>query len=386
MDLPDHSQPRPFLGLSILGFCLLAFVIQTEVTQYLQKNLDFKSPYFILWFSHSFYMLVFPLDMISRKVLGKSSFKRSYESLQEQIEGLEREGLGESHDLQGNLFYFGRIVFVISLALTSGAYLWYIAVGLTSMSSLTAIYNTSCFFAYLFSVYGGLESFNRMKALSVILSIIGVVIITAFGESTGQQASFVGNLFGAISAVLIGLFEVIYKKFAVSSKSPTSLMANFVTSYIGMVTFGLFWLPLPFLHLTGLEPFSFPVGSSLTLLMVNALMGVLYNAGLMLLISVTSPVFASVGVMTTIPVIAVVDSIFLKKSLTSNVLLGGAVIALGFLVLTRETLAEHSTKTRLLRDQTDLPEDEATMPDNSHGYSQVLPQDDSPESTHVGYS
>ncbi|KAI0221666.1 hypothetical protein L0F63_000488 [Massospora cicadina] len=386
MDLTDFSRRRVLFGLSILGFCLLAFVIQTEVTQYLQKTLDFKSPYFIF---HSFYMLVIPLDWAYRMVRNKSSLKKTYGSVQEQVEGLEREVRGDALPLQGNLFYFGRAVVLITSALTLGAYLWYVAVGMTSMSSLTAIYNTSCFFAYGFSVYGGLEAFNKVKAFAVVLSVVGVVIISLLGEGAdgGPRSTIAGNMFGVASALLIGLFEVLYKKYAVSKTSPTALLANFVTGYIGMVTFSLFWLPIPFLHLAGVEPFALPTGIGLTFLMVNAVMGVLYNAGLMLLISITSPTFASVGIMTTIPVIGMVDSILLKKRIPLAVWLGGFVIILGFLILTRETLAEETRRTRQLNSHglEDEPSS-LSLPEDGHQYSQILSQSDPTRRTGKAYT
>ncbi|KAJ9062357.1 hypothetical protein DSO57_1011707 [Entomophthora muscae] len=331
---------RHILGISVLGFCLIAYTIMAEVSQYLQKSLHFTSPFFILWYSHSFYLLIFPIDLVIRKVFMGIDFSSSISSVRSQVEGIEKE-YDDAYSRRGSLVYFGRFVLLVAVTLTMGAYLWYVAIGLTSMASLTTIYNTSCFFAYVFSVYGRLEPFNKQKAFSVIISILGVVVITTFGaRDENTHDSFKGNVVVLASAVLIGLFEVIYKKYTVSEKAPTILQSNFTSSYIGLITFGLLWFPLPLLHYLEIEQFQIPDSTSLLLLTVNALMGVAYNAGLMVVISMTSPVFASVGIMVTIPLITCVDGIILAEIPGANVWIGGFIIALGFVILTHATINE----------------------------------------------
>ncbi|KAI9299232.1 hypothetical protein K502DRAFT_345384 [Neoconidiobolus thromboides FSU 785] len=339
----NPSNRRFFVGLLLLGFCLIAFLVQTEVTQALQKEFDFKNPYFILWFSHSFYMLVYPLDLLFKKIVKSKNIRDSHNKIKSEVEGLEREHFDSSNRFFNGSFTLLKAVILIACVLTLGAYLWYVAVGLTSMSSLTAIYNTSCFFAYLFSVLFKLESLHILKSISVGLSILGVIIISVFNsepDSNERKSSIIGNSIAIISAILIGLFEVLYKFYAVSVKNPTTSLSNYITSYIGFITFTLLWIPIPILHIIGLEKFALPSLTALPLLMTNALMGVLYNAGLMAVITLTSPVFASVGVMITIPLVSLVDSALLGLVIPWNSWLGGSIIFLAFILLTRATLQE----------------------------------------------
>lgn len=60
-----------------------------------------------------------------------------------------------------------------------------------------------------------------------------------------------------------------------SSSLPLALHANFLTSLIGAATLLLFWIPIPFLHWTGLEEFELPYGHFM-LLAVICTMGATY--------------------------------------------------------------------------------------------------------------
>ncbi|KAJ2842814.1 hypothetical protein IWW36_005771, partial [Coemansia brasiliensis] len=72
--------------------------------------------------------------------------------------------------------------------LNASAYLWYVAVGLSSMSKVTAIYNTSCFFAYLFSVLLLGDRVQMIKCAAVVVSIIGVVFMALVDPHSDDDA------------------------------------------------------------------------------------------------------------------------------------------------------------------------------------------------------
>lgn len=63
---------------------------------------------------------------------------------------------------------------------------------------------------------------------------------------------------------------------------PFGLHPNLITSIIGLLTFAVLWIPLPFLHITGLEPFALPP-DFLTVISIAgiALGGMVFNAGFM---------------------------------------------------------------------------------------------------------
>lgn len=288
---------------------------------------------------------------------------------------------------------------LLSIALNLPSYLWYAAMGWITPAEITAIFNTSCFTAYIFSIILLGEQSNALKLLAVTLSFVGVSMIS-FGTDDGNEPSsadgkdakahFMHVLFAFVTflgAVIFGLYEVLYKKYAsidkihtekidqecnindleiafdenddshessaVNSPSNSTLttasqhlhhvpiqqdsysliifLANQYTAWIGLSTLLLEWTPLVPLHYLGLETFSLPPNTYFFLLIsVNAAMAFSYNALFLLSIVMTSPVFAAVMVMMTIPLTAVIDSIFRHAYFGIWELFGTGLICIGF--------------------------------------------------------
>jgi drug/metabolite transporter (DMT)-like permease len=190
-------------------------------------------------------------------------------------------------------------LFAISICLP--AYIWYIAVNLIAMANLTAIYNTSCFFAYVFSILLLGESLKSEKVIAVVLSIFGIVIMSINeddGDNTFKDGGvhegygyefLAGNLIACVGASLYGLYEVLYKKYA-SPPIPSGLFANTLTGLMGVFTFLVLWIPIPILHIAGIESFALPSARTFGYILLNASAGVFFNASFMFAIALTSPV------------------------------------------------------------------------------------------------
>ncbi|KAJ1795112.1 hypothetical protein GGH19_003671 [Coemansia sp. RSA 1807] len=244
----------------------------------------------------------------------------------------------------------GRMTLLAALLvglLNASAYLWYVAVALTSMSKVTAIYNMSCFFAYLFSILLLGERVQIAKCAAVAVSIVGVVLMALVGSGSGadaavtpaaRNAELMGDALALTCACGIGLYQVLYKKYAVPRDFHSLFAVNFMTSMLGLCTLMLFWIPVPIFHITGIERFHWPTRAQMLLILANALAGVAYNGCFMIALALTSPLFAAVGVMLTIPAMAVVDMTMQGHVLDWNVFAGGAAILTGFCIL---TLAEY---------------------------------------------
>ncbi|KAJ2821007.1 hypothetical protein IWW50_004821 [Coemansia erecta] len=239
--------------------------------------------------------------------------------------------------------------------LNSSAYLWYVAISLTSMSKVTAIYNMSCFFAYLFSVLLLGERVQASKCAAVVVSIVGVVLMALAGpgaeatddDAAAASAAYTSELLGDALALTcacgIGLYQVLYKKYAVPRDYHSLFAVNFMTSLLGLCTLVLFWVPVPVFHVIGIEYFHWPTRAEALLILANALAGVFFNGGFMIALALTSPLFAAVGVMLTIPAMAVVDMAIQGHLLAWNVFAGGGAILAGFCIL---TLAEYRDTVR----------------------------------------
>lgn len=87
---------------------------------------------------------------------------------------------------------------------------------MTSMANLTAIYNTACFFAYLFSILLLREKIVANKVLAVFLSLAGVAVISLTTRGSGdgksvdgkQAYSIAGDVLALVGAALYGFEEV----------------------------------------------------------------------------------------------------------------------------------------------------------------------------------
>lgn len=144
-----------------------------------------------------------------------------------------------------------RQIVLITCALTFAGSTWYIAVNLTTPSDLTAIYNCSAFFAYVFSIFMLHERPRGDKIFSVVVAIIGVLIV-AYGDkgnvTKGEEVQaadrFLGNIIIGIGSVLYGFYEVLYKKMACPpegvSATRSVIFANTIGSCLGFIT--LVWL------------------------------------------------------------------------------------------------------------------------------------------------
>jgi drug/metabolite transporter (DMT)-like permease len=162
-----------------------------------------------------------------------------------------------------------------------------------------------------------------LATLGVLAVVYGGSTIDEEGAASTSLTSMIfrpsaplaGDILTLIASVGYGLYQVLYKKYAAlpndpelapehdlysslpSEDDPSSFSArtddamqpppfglhpNLLTSLIGLCTFVLLWIPLPFLHWTGIEPFAFPKdGKTVFTIAGIAFSGVLYNAGFM---------------------------------------------------------------------------------------------------------
>jgi drug/metabolite transporter (DMT)-like permease len=139
-------------------------------------------------------------------------------------------------------------------------YIWYIALGSTTVGQVSAIFNTSCFFTYIFSLWILKQKSESRKLLAVVSSVLGILVITledtpwsfsdaenvgdlsttdaaavashtaSAGSSEGETglvlSAMWANALLALSAVCYGLYEVIFAKYSTPSTTPDSADRN----------------------------------------------------------------------------------------------------------------------------------------------------------------
>lgn len=323
---------RTVLASVMLAICIITFVIQTELAQYIQKTTNFSKPYFILYISHSCYVLMIPLQLLleyiklERKHNLIQDIKKILKTSQRSVENSTRELQRQiQRSNQSPNIFIVKTSLLLAILLTLPAYIWYLSVNLTSMSNLTAIYNTGCFFAYFFSIIMLHDRVVGSKVAAVMLCMLGVFSMAYWPsedpliDDDQNTGTWVGILVSSVGAALYGFYEVYYKKYATPSE-PTIFFANMITGMIGLVTVFILWIPIPLLHWTGIEIFVCPDATTFGYILATALMSVIYNATFMAVIALVHPVFAAVGVMLTVPAVAITDVLVFQIQLETYLL------------------------------------------------------------------
>ncbi|KAF8905564.1 hypothetical protein CPB84DRAFT_1771726 [Gymnopilus junonius] len=386
-----HSQvlPTPHvdgrLAVGLFVFTLLAFVAESQLTQHVQTTLAYRQPFFLFYLVHSSFSLIFPLHLLY--LLATTDYTTV--SL---LRGLSLAIANHLAPGQKSTSYrfprakFIRLILGCTLGITCPALLWFIAVSLASMTDVTAIWNTNAFFAYLISVKLFKLQWEARRLLAVVLATLGTVAVV-YGGSTAPvdkepsksgistttslgfrpSAPLIGNLLTLLASFGYGLYQVLYKIYAALPSDPEvaadiayeqipdeddntisvdpheavypppfGFHPNLLTSLMGLCTFLVLWIPIPFLHWSGKEPFRLPP-NLLTVLSISgiALSGVIFNAGFMVLLGVWGPIIVSVGNLLTIVLVLISDVLFGAgiEVVTFWSLLGSGVIVLAFGVL-----------------------------------------------------
>ncbi|KAK9467024.1 hypothetical protein V1512DRAFT_144440 [Lipomyces arxii] len=357
--LGDISHKRRYIYSAVsLVVALAAFVMQTEAVTYIEQDLKFQKPIFMLYVTHSSWIIMFPLQLIFLNFLSpRHSFSYIFTKHQRVVTSTLDVIASRNNAKVSPLRYLIRTVIFITFALTIAGSTWYISENLTTPSDVTAIYNCSAFFAYVFSVPILKERFNWVKTFSVVLAIIGVLIV-AYGDSLsilssnnetlspGEEASnrLFGNIIIGVGAVMYGLYEVLYKRFAcppptVSARRAT-LFANVFGSCVGLFTLTCLWVLLPILHILGVEEFEVPKGETLLILIFSVLANVAYSGSFLILMSLTSPVISSVAALLTIFLVALTDWFLFEAPLDLGTIVGGLTIAVAFALLAASSWRE----------------------------------------------
>ncbi|KAG1124530.1 hypothetical protein G6F42_009543 [Rhizopus arrhizus] len=316
-------KSRSVLATVMLTICIITFVLQTELAQYVQKTTNYSKPYFILYISHSCYVFMIPLQLIAEYIQHNHSHQHT------------------SKDAT----LYQRFIETCFLLASS----------LKQVMSVRSIDSTSLHLVPQrqphFHVKSHCHLQHRLliaaKVGAVMLCMAGVLAMACWpqqevndGENILQPEGtfgkeWIGIAVASVGAALYGFYEVYYKKYA-SPTQPTILFANTITGIIGIVTFLLLWIPFPLLHVTGIETFELPDLSTFGYILAIASMSVIYNATFMAVIALVNPVFAAVGVMLTVPAVAITDVLVTGVMVPASTIVGSALILIGFYILNKQ--------------------------------------------------
>ncbi|TEA21654.1 putative vacuolar membrane protein [Colletotrichum sidae] len=374
-----NARRKYIYAAFFLVLSLVSFVIQTELSAYIQQEMGWDKAYCMLYLTHGSWSMLWPAQLLilrlqKRNVPWSTFWRRHRDQLHSTAIMVQNQTLDWARHTgqprSSPLIYLAKATVWITSALTVAGGSWYVAVNMTTPSDLTAIYNCSAFFAYVFSVPLLKEPLRLDKSLAVLVAIAGVLIV-AYGDSAPadddaahQEAAgdrLKGNLIIGVGSVLYGLYEVLYKRFACPpdgcSPGRGMIFANTFGSCIGAFTLTVLWVPLPILNWLGWESFSLPTGYTAWLLFLSVVANATFAGSFLVLISLTSPVLSSVASLMTIFIVAITDWFRTGEPPSAAALLGGIMIMVAFGMLSwstwREMTEVEATKTVDLTDSGD---------------------------------
>ena len=372
-----YTYAAVFLIVSLVSFC-----VQTELAAYVQHELGWNKAYCMLYLTHGSWAFLWPIQLLILRLQKRTEpwdvfWRHHLRICRTTAQMVENRTLEIDHlpKNRSPVRYMITTAAFVTSALTVAGLSWYIAVDLTTPSDLTAIYNCSAFFAYVFSIPLLREPFRLDKSFAVVIAIIGVLVV-AYGDTKPQGADansgagedansrFAGNLIIGIGSILYGLYEVLYKRYACPPEgcAPNRgvIFANLVGSLIGCFTLFVLWFPLPILHITGIEKFALPTGATAWWLFLSVIMNATFAGSFLVLISLTSPVLSSVASLLTIFMVALSDWILTGEPLSFAAIVGGSMIIVAFTMLsvfTWREMQEEERKKSVEFDEADVDAD-----------------------------
>ncbi|KAI9931890.1 hypothetical protein AWENTII_010193 [Aspergillus wentii] len=364
-DAQQATRRKYLIASGFLFLSLASFVIQTETAVYIQHELHWDKPYCMLYLTHGSWALLWPVQLLilriqKRSLSWEAFWRRHVFLLRTTAQMVETQDLhAPSRGFQRSpIRYMIKTTAFVTTALTIAGGAWYVAVNMTTASDLTAIYNCSAFFAYAFSIPLLKDKFRFDKVFAIFVAIVGVLVVAYGGRDEnkktadgtvgkGQQEAenrLLGNIIISVGSVLYGLYEVLYKRYGCppegTSPGRSMIFANTVGSLIGCFTLLVLWIPLPILHITGLETFRWPTGEAAWMLMISVLANATFSGSFLVLISLTSPVLSSVAALLTIFLVAIVDWLRTGQPLSLASIIGGVLIMVAFFLLSWSTYRE----------------------------------------------
>ncbi|GME71985.1 unnamed protein product [Ambrosiozyma monospora] len=386
-----HTHETGFSYVKIIFVILLfllslvSFVVQTETTSYVY-SIGFNEPVLLLLLTHGSWWMLWPIQFIAngsyKTVRRYIRYKRGYEEINDpkkwkgwrrsfassvkaqhknifQIAELTAEAnlpdftyqYGGTHSFRRyTQFFKSRAIrymwlstLILCVVLNVAGSTWYISMGLSTPSDVTAIYNSSAFTAYVFAIPILHEKFSWIKVSAVLTAVAGVFIVAYSGkddDAAEYPHRLLGNIIILIGAILYGLYEVVYKKKCCPPSSEVSArrqasFSNFSMCLIGINTFLILCVPAFFIHIFGIYKFDIPSDGTIWLYVIISLLGnIIFSVSFLALMSLTSPVLSSVASLVTILVVGVADYILWGAESNFMQIIGYAFVMGGFGLLT----------------------------------------------------
>jgi drug/metabolite transporter (DMT)-like permease len=203
---------------------VFASAIQTEVANYLAQKLAFNKPYFSFFVTHVAFSFVFPvhLGVLCLRRGPKGASARAGQ-LMRNLRAVLADQLGTAPRWRQLARPLNSKIVPLTLLISFPAICWYVAMALSPAMDITAIYATSAFHTYFFSLLLLGTRLTKVTVAAIAVAFAGVLVITFDDAGKGDagkdadpttpsaKSRMIGDLIMVVGAMGLGLYEVVYK-------------------------------------------------------------------------------------------------------------------------------------------------------------------------------
>uniref|UniRef100_A0A4W4GVT4 Solute carrier family 35 member F5 n=1 Tax=Electrophorus electricus TaxID=8005 RepID=A0A4W4GVT4_ELEEL len=166
------------------------------------------------------------------------------------------------------------------------------------------------------------DRFTLSKLLAVILSIVGVAVVSISGMDSPGGKGTIGSLWSLLGALLYAVYIVMLKR-KVDREERLDIPMFF--GFVGLFNLLLLWPGFVLLHYSGLEAFEMPSWLVISYIVINGLIGTVLSEFLWLWgCFLTSSLMGTLALSLTIP-LSIITDICMKKVGFSWLFFAGAV-------------------------------------------------------------
>lgn len=204
------------------------------------------------------------------------------------------------------------------------------------MKTSTIISSLSGFFTLALGSALGVETFTMAKMVALLISIIGVVLVTTQDTSVSDTQDFltdliIGDILALIGAALYGCYTV-FLKYKVRNEERVSMPLFF--GFVGIFNLCVLWPAILLLDVTGLEPFELPSTTNIWYIVAaNAAITFVSDYLWVLAMLMTSPLVVTVGISLSIPLALLGDHLLYSHTANFLFFLGAALVFASFIAI-----------------------------------------------------
>jgi solute carrier family 35 protein F5 len=230
----------------------------------------------------------------------------------------------------------------------------------TTVGSTTILTSTSGVWTLIFGALIRVERFTLRKALGVLASLIGVILISRvdlsssspnvpddaitpdggndnndpYSSKTPAEIAL-GDAMAALSAIVYGIYTIVMKK-QVGDESRVNMQLFF--GLVGLFNVFLLWPGFILLHVLDIERFSLPTENRIwVIILINSISSLISDICWAYAMLLTTPLVVTVGLSLTIP-LSLVGQIILQGQYAGVLYwIGATIVFASFLIVNQES-------------------------------------------------